>query len=347
MSPRFVASLGALALVSLAPVGVAGQAPAKAKTAAMKTWTPPRTPEGQPNLQGIWNYAPSTPLERPTAFAGKQFLTDDELAQAEKGMRERNSRDRRDGVGTDADVNRDYNEFWEEKRETIILTRQTSLVTDPPDGRLPPLTQEAQKREAARAEARRGRGPFDSWEDRPLQERCLVNQTAGPPILPVPGKESLLGHVFNFQIFQTPGHVVILQESYQQLRIISLDGRPHIGQNIRQWLGDSRGRWEGNTLVVDTTNFTDKTNFRGWSNENLHLVERFTRVDADTIDYQFTVDDPTTWTKPWSAAVPMAKSEGPIFEYACHEGNHSLVNILSGARAEEKAAEEAAREGSR
>ena len=347
---RFLTLMGALmvvlAVVSLVSLPVAGQSPAaapKARTAA-KTWTVSHTPDGQPDLQGVWNYAPGTPLERPAAFAGRQFLTDDELAQAEKQMHERGNRDGRRARGTDADVNGDYNAFWDAKRKTILLTKRTSLITDPPDGKLPPLTPEAQKREAARADARRGRGPADSHEDRPLQERCLLQRTAGPPILPVAGKDEVLGSPANFQILQTPGYVVILHETQGELRIIPLDGRPH--GNIRQWLGDSRGHWEGDTLVVDTTNFTNKTDFRG-SHENLHLVERFTRVAADMIDYQFTVDDPTTWTMPWTAAVPIAKTEGQIYEYGCHEGNYSLPHILSGARAQEKAAAEAAKKGSR
>jgi hypothetical protein len=170
--------------------------------------------------------------------------------------------------------------------------------------------------------------PADGPEDRPLAERCILWPTAGPPMLPS-------GYNNNYQILQTPRQVVILVEMIHDVRIIPLDARPHASPNIRQWLGDSRGRWEGNTLVVTTTNFTNKTNFRG-SSENLRLTERFTRLDADTINYEFTVDDPTTFTKPWTAAVPMTKAEGPIFEYACHEGNYGMTNLLSGARAEEK-----------
>ena len=151
-----------------------------------------------------------------------------------------------------------------------------------------------------------------------------------------------VGYNSNYQILQTPGYVVILSEMIHDVRVVPLDGRPHLPQNIRQWMGDSRGRWDGNTLVVDTTNFSNKTSFRG-SSENMHLVERFTRVDADTIDYQFTVDDPATWTRPWTAAVPMAKTEDRLFEYACHEGNYAMTNILAGARAQEKAAAEAAK----
>jgi hypothetical protein len=347
MCHRFPTSQGALAvaiaLVSLAAVSVKGQAPA-AKTT--KLWTPPRTPNGQPDLQGVWNYSAGTPLERPAAFAGKLTLTDDELAQAEKRILERNSRDRRDGSGTNADVNRDHNEFWDEKRPTILMTRRTSLIIDPPDGHVPPLTPEARRREAARAEARRGHGPADSWEDQTWRTRCIWSQIGGPPMLAPEAKEVLLGNMWNFQILQTPDYVAILQEDFQELRIIPLGERPHIGRDIRQWLGDSRGHWEGDTLVVDTTNFTAKTNFRG-SSANLHLTERFTRVAADAIDYQFTVDDPTTWTRPWTVAMPVAMTKGLIYEYGCHEGNYSLPDILGGARAQEKAAAEAATKGSK
>jgi hypothetical protein len=347
MRHRFPASPGALAvaiaLVSLAVASVAGQAPAPKTT---KPWTPPRTADGQPDLQGVWNYSSGTPLERPAALAGKLTLTDEELARAEKQILERNSRDRREGSGTNADVNRDYNEFWDEKRPTIFLTRRTSLITDPPDGHVPPLTLEARTREAARAEARRGRGPADSWEDQTWRTRCVWSQIGGPPMLAPEGKEVLLGYMWNFQILQTPEYVAILQEDFQELRIIPLGERPHIPQNIRQWLGDSRGHWEGNTLVVDTTNFSAKASFRG-SSANLHVVERFTRVAADAIDYQFTVDDPTTWTRPWTASIPVAKTHGLIYEYGCHEGNYSLPGILRGARAQEKAAAEAATKGPR
>jgi hypothetical protein len=203
-------------------------------------------------------------------------------------------------------------------------------VIDPPEGRIPALTVDAQKKADARAEARR-RSPADGPEDRPLVERCILWPTAGPPMVPS-------GYNNNYQILQTPGSVVILIEMIHDVRVIPLDGRPHLSQNIRHWMGDSRGHWEGNTLVVDTTNFTGKTNFRG-SSENLHLIERFTRVDGDTINYEFTVNDPASFTKSWTAAIPMTKTEGPIFEYACHEGNYGMTNLLNGARAQEKAAE--------
>jgi hypothetical protein len=279
----------------------------------------PRTPWGDPDMQGVWSIATITPFERPSALAGKAELSEQEAAEAEKAFLATQNQDRRDGAGTDADVARAYNDFWWDRGNKVVATRQTSLVVDPPDGRVPALTPEGQKRAAERA--RRG---FDSWEDRSLWERCI---TRGLPMIPGPYNN-------NYQILQTPGYVVILHEMIHDARIIPLDGRPHVGPNIRQWFGDSRGRWEGATLVVDTTNFTDKANFRG-STKGLHLIERFTRVNADTVKYEFTIDDPTTFTKSWTAAIPMDKTDEQIYEYACHEGNYGMVNLLKGARAQE------------
>jgi hypothetical protein len=289
-----------------------------------------RTPWGDPDLQGLWTNATITPFERPTTQAEKQVLTEKEAADFEKQVIQARDADRREGAGTDADVGRAYNEFWYDRGSKVVSSRRTSLVIDPPEGRIPALTPEAQMKAAARAEARR-RSPADGPEDRALVERCILWPTAGPPMVPS-------GYNNNYQILQTPGSVVILIEMIHDVRIIPLDGRPHLSHNIRHWMGDSRGRWEGNTLVVDTTNFTGKTNFRG-SSENLHLIERFTRVDGDTINYEFTVNDPASFTKSWTAAIPMTKTDGPIFEYACHEGNYGMTNLLKGARAQEKAAE--------
>jgi hypothetical protein len=332
-------SLAITIAVSVAPLPVAAQGPVVVARAtapvASKTWIPPRTPDGQPDLQGIWTNSTITPLERPRELAGKEFFTEPEAAELEKRILERVSTDRRDG-GAEVDVNRSYNELW---RERGNLLRRTSLIIDPPDGRLPPLTPEGQKRADARAEDRRRRGPdpADSWLDRNLAERCI---TRGAPKLPG-------GYNNNFQIQQTPGYITILQEMIHEVRIIPLDGRPHIDQNIRLWMGDSRGHWEGDTLIVDTTNFNDKIisnsfNCCPGSGSSLHVVERFTRVGADRIDYQYTVDDPATYTRPWTASVPMTKTQGPLFEYACHEGNYAMVGILAGARAKEKEAEQAA-----
>jgi hypothetical protein len=301
--------------------------PAAGRGQAKKTWSAPRTPDGRPDLQGIWNNSTITPLERPADFAGKAFFTPAEAAAYEKQTLQTGNADRRDG-GADADVGRAYNEFWR-TRGGIVSTLRTSLITDPPDGRIPPLTPEAQKRNAARAEYRRLH-PSDGPEDRPLAERCLLWGSAGPPMLPV-------GYNSNYQIVQTPGYVVILIEMIHESRIIPLDGRPHLPQNVRLWLGDSIGHWEGQTLVVETTNFTDKTAFRGAS-ENMRLIERFTRTAENTLLYDFTVNDPSTFTRPWSGQVPMTKTDSLLYEYACHEGNYGLAGVLAGSRAEEKAA---------
>ena len=325
-----------IALVSLAAVSIAGQTPATRPTTPR---TALRTAWGDPDLQGVWNYASGTPLERPAEFSGKAVLTDEELARAEQLVRDRSNMDRRDGVGTDADVGREGNEFWFTRRPAILV-RRTSLITDPPDGKLPPLTPEAKQRQAAAAAARRERGPADSYEDRTLTERCLMREANGPPILPIPNIDVTLGFTFHFRILQNAGYVTILSEVVQQARIIPLDGRPHLPQGIRQWLGDSRGRWEGDTLIVETTNLHDKRVIAGFPAGNVHLVERFTRISASAIDYQFTVNDPATWTAPWTAAVSIEKTEGEIYEFACHEGNYSMTYILSGARAQEKSAGE-------
>jgi hypothetical protein len=325
-----------VALLSLAVASIAGQTPATGPTTPRTAF---RTAWGDPDLQGVWNYASGTPLERPAEFSGKTVLTDEELARAERQTRDRSNMDRRDGVGTEADVQREANEFWFSRRPTI-LERRTSLVSDPPDGKLPPLTPEAKQRQAAAAAARRERGPADSYEDRTLTERCIMREANGPPILPIPNIDVTLGFTFHFRILQNAEHVAILSEVVQQARIIPLDGRPHLPQGIRQWLGDSRGRWEGNTLIVETTNLHGKRAIAGSPAGNVHLIERFTRVSASAIDYQFTVKDPTTWTAPWSAAVSIEKTEGEIYEFACHEGNYSMTNILSGARAQEKPAGE-------
>jgi len=338
MNHRFLASIGALTVVSvvvlLTPVLISGQA----RSPTPKTWTVPRTPDGKPDLQGTWTNATVTPLERPRDLAAKEFFTEKEAAEFEKQAVYDANGDRRDGT-PDADVGRAYNEFWRD-RGKVVSTMRTSLIVDPSDGRVPPLTPQAQKRNADRTEAARRRGgAFDGPENRSLAERCLSMPQAGPPMLPA-------NYNSNYQILQTPGYVAILVEMIHDARVVPLDGRPHLPQNVRQWLGDSRGHWEGNTLVVDTTNFTDKTNFRG-SSENLHIIERFTRADENTLLYQFTIEDPTTWAKPWSVEIPMKKTQGPLYEYACHEGNYGMAGVLAGARAEERAREDAARKGSK
>ena len=321
MSRRFhFAAFAGFALLLAAALATA-QTPKSAKS-----WQPPRTADGQPDLQGIWTSATITPLERPAALAGKATLTEKEAADYERQQLTQNNRDRRDG-GADADLGRAYNEFWYDRGTKIVGTRRTSLITDPPDGLIPPLTPEAQKRLEANRERARLHA-FDGPEDRPLQERCLSWATAGPPMMPS-------AYNNNYEIVQAPGYVAILSEMIHDVRIIPLDGRPHLGNNIRQWMGDARGHWEGNTLVVDSTDFNGKAPFRG-SDPKMHLVERFTRVEPDKMIYEFTIDDPTTFTKPWSAQIPMGKTEGPIYEYACQEGNYALRGVLAGARAEEK-----------
>lgn len=287
----------------------------------------PRTPDNQPDLQGIWTNATITPLERPPELAGKAFFTPEEAAVYEKQVRARNNADRRD-VNPDADLAVGYNDFWWDRGTSVVSTLRTSLIVDPPDGRIPALTPEAQKRAAARAEARRLH-PADGPEDLSLADRCIARP--GPPMLPA-------GYNNNHQIVQTPEYVMILSEMMHDARIIPLSPRPHLPNSVRQWFGDPRGRWEGNTLVVETTNFTNKTNFRG-AGENMRLTERFTRVAPDTLLYQFTVDDPESFQRPWSGEIPMKRVEGPIIEYACHEGNYSMVNTLGAARAAEQAAE--------
>ncbi len=327
----------ALATVAAASVTVVGQTPA-ASRGGSKTWTAPRTPDGHPDLQGVWDYRTITPMERPAELANKPTLTEQEVAAYEREQAITRDRDRRDGSAA-ADVARAYNQFWWDYGTKVVGTRRTSLVIDPPDGRIPPMTPEGRARfearrafqtTSAREEAGVGRG-FDSWLDRPLAERCLLWGVAGPPMVPGPYNN-------NVQLFQTRDHVVIANEMIHEHRMIPLDGRPHIGGTIRQWMGDSRGRWDGDTLIVETTNFTNKTVFRG-ATEQMRLTERFTRVAADTLLYEFTIDDPATFTKPWTASIPMTRSSELIYEYACHEGNYSLEHALGGARNQEKAAQ--------
>jgi len=287
-----------------------------------------RTASGPPDLQGTWNFSTITPLERPAEFASKEFLTDAEAAAYEARTVQRNNRDTRES-SADADVASAYNEFWWDRGVHAARVNgrvRTSLIVDPPDGRIPALTADAQRRAAARADARRDH-PADGPEDRSLGERCLLFN-AGPPMLSGPYNNFV-------QILQSSDYVVILNEMIHDSRIVPLDGRPHLPQGIRRLLGDSRGRWEGNTLVVETTNFSDKTNVRG-SGEQLRLTERFTRADAKTLLYEFTVDDPGSFVKPWTAVLPMSKTNDQIYEYACHEGNYAMTGILRGARSQEK-----------
>lgn len=291
-------------------------------------YTPPRTVDGQPDLQGIWGTATMTLLERPAEFGTKEFFTPAEAVAYAKARVEFNNRDRRSADGA-VDVGGAVNDAWFDRGTQVVKTRRTSMVIDPKDGQIP-YSAQGLERLAAAAEYTRLH-PADGPEDLALTDRCLLWGMAGPPMLPGPYNN-------NYQIFQVPGHVVILIEMIHDVRMIPLDGtfagRPHLPSAVRQWMGDSRGHWDGDTLVVDTTNFSSKSHFRG-STENMHLVERFTRSDADTITYEFTVTDPATFTRPWTATLPMNKAKGPLYEYACHEGNYAAAGILSGARTQE------------
>jgi len=290
----------------------------------------PRTPDGHVDLQGIWDFRSATALERPARFAGREFMTADEVIAYEQEALEREDGRPPDDGRTEQSV---HPVWWLDYGKTVVGSRRTSLIVDPADGKIPALSAEGQRRSAERRAAARTHGPADSYENRSLQERCI---TRGLPEVTLPGPYNN-----NLQIVQTPAYVMLQTEMIHDARIVPMDGRPHNDPTLRSWMGDSRGRWEGDTLVIDTTNFTDRTNFRG-AGANLHLVERLTRLDADTIEYRFTVEDPTTWTRPWTVSYPIVRTSGPIYEFACHEGNYGLRDILSGARYEEKLAEETA-----
>jgi len=283
--------------------------------------TAPRTPDGRADLQGLWDFAQLTPFERPDALAGKVLLSEDEAEEFAQRRIETTHKDRRDG-GAAADVERAYNDFWWDFGTRV--SKQSSLVVDPPDGKIPALTPEAQQRVSQRKVL------FENPEERPLAERCILGFNSGPPMVPS-------AYNNNVQIVQTRHHVVIVNEMIHSARIVDLSGRSHPPTEMRFLTGDSIGRWEGDTLVVDTTNFLKERAFRGASS-NMHLVERFTRVDRDTLRYEFTVDDPETWTKKWSASIPMTRSDQLMFEYACHEANYALEGVLKGARYQESQA---------
>ncbi len=309
----------------------------------------PRTPDGRPDLQGLWEYATITPLERP------QSATD--LVMSEAGARalEKGVADRVERLARPSDPNRGappvgglvsartgepgvggYNNFYIDSGSVVAKidgTYRTSLIIDPPDGRIPALTAEARQRAVARAAARKGR-EFDHPELRPLAERCLLSFGSTTPLLP--------NYFYNnnIQIVQTPDHVMIVAEMVHDVRIIRMNAE-HLPKHIRQWMGDSVGRWEGDTLVVDTTNFHPQQIFRGQPSDNLHVIERFRRADAHTIVSRFTIDDPSTYTRPWTGEVPFRASQEQIYEYACHEGNYALENILRGERRRDQAREAA------
>jgi hypothetical protein len=321
LSARVVLLVGGTCLIL--PICASSQT--SASSASPSNWTAPRTAWGDPDLEGVWNNGTVTPLERPAEFAGKEFLTEEEAAQYEKQVVARQNADTRAGAGTEADVSRAYNEVWWEHGSQVVATRRTSIVTDPADGKVPALTAQGQQRVKRLAAARSKADDPDTYTDMTLRDRCIIYRSL--PNLPTSNNN-------NFQIVQSPGYVAILQEEIHETRIIPLDGSPHIPSPVRQWLGDSRGHWEGDVLVIDTTNFTDETDFRG-SGANLHLVERWRRVGPDRIDYEFSVEDGTTWTRPWSGAYTFRKNTGLLYEYACHEGNYAMKHILENARTAE------------
>ena len=315
MSHRCFASLGGLVVMLLASSPVAAQ-------------DGPRTAWGASDLQGVWDFRTITPLQRPEDLGDQEFLTAEEAANLEQ---EAVARDERllvaDARKTEAGGNVGaYNNFWMDRGTRTIGTRRTSLVIDPPNGRIPAMTAAGRARGAERRDYRREH-PADSWLDRSTFDRCILGFNTGPPMTPG-------GYNQNMQVFQTEDHVVILNEMVHDSRIIPIDGSPRTG--IGSWTGESRGHWEGDTLVIETQNFTDKTRWRG-TTEAMTLVERLTRQDDATLVYTFTVTDEQTWETPWTAEIPMRRSDQPLYEYACHEGNYSMDGILSGARSDERA----------
>ena len=331
MNRRFLALLVTVAAVVADAASVVGQAPA---------WTPPLGPDGHPDLQGIWLNNSATPLERPKALEGRQSLTDEEVVELSRRADRLFKNTNADFPAGDAvflaalaDIDRFKSATATGSTYEMIereFDNRTSLIVDPADGRIPSLTAEGQQRRAAITAIRRR--PAEGPEDLNQVERCL---TYGVPRLS--GTNTGAGPLGYYEIVQTPSYIMLFLEAVHEARIVSLDGRPHLPSSVRQWAGDSRGRWEGTTLVVDTTNFLPQSDFMG-SSDHLHLVERFTRVAPDRIDYQITIDDPTTWTKPWTAVIRLKQSAERLFEYACHEGNYEILrDIFAGARAAEKA----------
>ena len=294
---------------------------------AAQSSSSPRTAWGDPDLQGLWNHGTITPLERPAEYADREFLTTEEVAALNLASETRATSERRSSLTREQDVALAYNQFWWDRGISI---GRTALITTPQNGRLPPrtatadayfATDEAQRLQAAK----RGRLPAHGPEDMDLGDRCLVYR-------PVPITSS--GYNNHVHVLQSPGYVVILQEQIHDVRIIPVTDQPALPDQMRQWLGVSRGRWDGDTLVVETNNFYEQADYLG-SNVNRRVTERFTRVADDVIEYAFTVSDPTVWTEPWSGMVPWRPAEGPLFEYACHEGNYGMTNLLTSSRAED------------
>ena len=324
MSRRLHTSLSAVAVVVAAMTLGAVPAVAQGDDA-------PRTLWGQPDLQGVWDFRSITPMERPEELGDQGFLTVEEAASLEQDAADRDARlweqgARRTEAGGNVGA---YNNFWMDRGLKAVGTRRTSLIVYPPNGRMPSLTPAGQQRADARREYA-GEHPADSWVDFSSGVRCILGFNAGPPFTPS-------AYNNNVQVFQTPDHVVIMTEMVNTARIVPLDGRPRLDPDVRQWSGDSRGYWEGDTLVIETRNFDDKRRWRN-TTESMRLVERLTRVAADTLTYEFTVTDPETWRSPWTASVPLVLNPEPMFEYACHEGNYSMPGMLAGTRADEKAA---------
>ena len=301
---------------------------------AQTNYKVPRLPDGHPDFQGFWNNTTYTPLERPKGIDREFFTKDEVLEQMKRAAAEEAEQTT---PGTVADVHYDFTQFGLDRSQApVAVNLRTSLIVDPADGHLPPMTEEGKRLNAARAEARKRAGAItDAVQNQPLSVRCILMDRDGPPMLAG-------AYNNNYQIVQSPGTVLILVEMLHDPRIIPTDGRPVLPSSIRQLEGSSRGRWEGDTLVIETTNFTEQTAFQGAS-ADMKLTERFTRTSDDTLAYRFTVDDPKVWTRPWSAEVPWKKSVGPIFEHACHEGNYSLANLLRGAREDEKRAKGASK----
>lgn len=316
--------------LAIGVAGCAGSAPGSSSSAPASI---PRLADGRPDTNGVWSFATLTPVERSPEFGDKATLTQAEAEAFEKRTLEVQNRDRRDGDGPGGrgsdgrtDLDRAYNQAWWDYGTKVVGTRQTSLVVDPPNGCIPEMTEDAKRRAAARA-VLRSRSP-EGPEDRTLSERCLNVGTAGPPMLPGPYNN-------NVQLVQGTTHVAIHNEMIHDTRLVPLGGGQPLPASVRQWLGDSRGRWEGDTFVVETANFTGQTAFRGASDQ-MHLVERFTLTAADALVYEFTVTDPSTWVRPWRVVLPMTRNAEPIYEYACHEGNYGLASILTGARAADR-----------
>jgi hypothetical protein len=328
------------ALVSLTVLasGLAAEAPAQTPAATVAASRVARTPWGDPDLQGTWDFTTITPLQRPSELAGREYLTESEAAALEKQINQQRFETEERSPGSLGGVPRPASDpgiynlgwWWEPGGRRLVRTRRTSLVVDPPDGRIPPLTPQAEAIRKARDDARER---AHEAAHLPLAERCIMGFNSGPPIVPGPYNNLV-------QILQSPGYVVIVNEMVHDARIVPLDGRAHAGEAIRLWAGDSRGRWDGDTLVVETRNFSDAGTgtfgVPGLVDANLVLVERFSRTGDRHLLYRFTVHDPTVWSRPWSAEVPMTRIDGFVMEYACHEGNYGLANILSGARAAEK-----------